>query len=92
MKKLFVLTICLFLALLNLPARAAEVDAQAEKEKQLDLLKNAKVPAVIVECGFLSNPQEAEKLGTEKYQKEMAFAVFCGFLQYAEAEEFNKNG
>ncbi len=56
------------------------------------LLKNAKVPAVIVECGFLSNPQEAEKLGTEKYQKEMAFAVFCGFLQYAEAEEFNKNG
>lgn len=56
------------------------------------LLKNAKVPAVIVECGFLSNPEEAKKLSTEKYQKEMAFAVFCGFLQYAQAEGINKNG
>ena len=42
MKKLSVLTICLFLALLDLPARAADVDAQAEKEKQLELLNNAK--------------------------------------------------
>ncbi len=56
------------------------------------LLKNARVPAVIVECGFLSNPQEAQKLGTEKYQKEMAFAVMCGFMQYAQTEGINKNG
>ena len=46
------------------------------------ILKNAQVPAVIVECGFLSNVEEAKKLSDEKYQTEMAFAIYCGFLDY----------
>ncbi len=49
------------------------------------ILKTAKVPAVIVECGFLSNPDEAAKLSSDKYQNEMAFAIFCGFLEYESA-------
>ena len=39
------------------------------------LLYNAPIPAVIVECGFLSNPAELALLKTEEYQKKMAFAV-----------------
>lgn len=50
------------------------------------ILKTAEVPAVIVECGFLSNPEEAEKLRSEKYQNEMAFAICCGFLEYESAQ------
>lgn len=46
------------------------------------LLKNATVPAVIVECGFLSNHAELEKLKNEEYQSKMAFAVYCGILEY----------
>ena len=46
------------------------------------LLWNAKVPAVIVECGFLSNGGEAEKLNDPEYQKQIAFAVYQGFLSY----------
>lgn len=46
------------------------------------LLKNATVPAVIVECGFLSNHGELEKLKNEEYQSKMAFAVYCGILEY----------
>lgn len=46
------------------------------------LLKNATVPAVIVECGFLSNHSELEKLKNEEYQSKMAFAVYCGILEY----------
>lgn len=46
------------------------------------ILKQASVPAVIVECGFISNEAEAAKLKTDKYQTEMAFAVMCGFLDY----------
>lgn len=46
------------------------------------ILKNAQVPAVIVECGFLSNEQEAKKLSSEKYQSEMAFAIYCGFINW----------
>ena len=46
------------------------------------LLKNAKVPAVIVECGFLSNEEELKLLKTTDYQKQIAFAVYCGILNY----------
>lgn len=47
------------------------------------LLHNTKRPAVIVECGFLSNQAEAQKLKTKLYQQQMAFAVCCGILKYA---------
>ena len=46
------------------------------------ILKNAKIPAVIVECGFLSNKNELEKLKDEKYQRMMAFSIFCGIIEY----------
>ena len=39
------------------------------------LLKKTEVPTVIVECGFLSNYAEAEKLVSEDYQKKLAEAV-----------------
>lgn len=46
------------------------------------LLKNATVPAVIVECGFLSNHSELEKLKDSGYQGKMAFSVFCGIQKF----------
>ena len=51
-------------------------------DKTIYILNNATVPAVIVECGFLSNPDEAQKLSTEEYRSKMAFAIYCGFLDY----------
>ena len=44
------------------------------------LLENIKSPAVLVECGFLSNPAEAEKLATETYQRALAAVVFAGVV------------
>lgn len=46
------------------------------------LLKNAKVPAIIVECGFLSNKSDLEKLKTEDYQSQMAFAIASGIMDF----------
>lgn len=46
------------------------------------LLWQAKVPAVLVECGFLSNAAEESKLNRPDYQRQIAFAVYCGFLDY----------
>lgn len=46
------------------------------------LLHNATVPTIIVECGFLSNKSDLEKLKTEQYQKQMAFSVLCGVLDF----------
>ena len=46
------------------------------------LLYNAKTPAVIVECGFLSNHQDLEKLKDNNYQNKMAFAIADGILNF----------
>lgn len=51
------------------------------------LLKKTKTPIVIVECGFLSNHEEAAKLGTEEYQEKIAWAIHMGILQYLNGTE-----
>lgn len=48
------------------------------------LLKNAAVPAIIVECGFLSNKAELEKLKSDDYQSQMAFAICGGIINFFE--------
>lgn len=49
------------------------------------LLDHATVPAVIVECGFLSNDEEREKLSDDGYQSEMAYAIAMGVLEYMDS-------
>lgn len=51
------------------------------------LLKKTEVPIVIVECGFLSNREEAEKLCTPDYQHRVAWAIHMGILQYLNKNE-----
>ena len=46
------------------------------------LLYRAPIPAVLVECGFLSNRAELALLKDETYQKKMAFSIFCGIRDY----------
>ena len=46
------------------------------------LLKNTNNPAVIVECGFISNEEECKNLLDSQYQKQMAFSITAGFLSY----------
>lgn len=50
--------------------------------KNIYLLKNAECPAVIVECGFLSNNEDLKKLKDKNYQSMMAFCIFCGIMDY----------
>ncbi|MDE6132068.1 MAG: N-acetylmuramoyl-L-alanine amidase [Oscillospiraceae bacterium] len=42
-------------------------------------------PAVMVECGFLSNPDEAAKLTDKSYQQKIAFTVFSGITEFTAA-------
>lgn len=46
------------------------------------LLKKTATPIVIVECGFLSNREEAEKLCQEDYQEKTAWAIYMGIIRY----------
>jgi len=50
------------------------------------LFRNAAVPTVIVECGFLSNAEEAAKLQDPAYQQQLAWAIYLGINQYLSAQ------
>lgn len=46
------------------------------------LLYHAKIPAVLVECGFISNPDEVKKLKDESYRMKLAILIADGLLKY----------
>lgn len=46
------------------------------------VLKSPDVPSILVETGFISNPQEAQKLNTPSYRRFMAEAIFKGVKSY----------
>ena len=64
---------------------------EAKANDSYYLLKKTDSVIVIVECGFLSNPQEAEKLADEEYQQKMADAICMGVSQYLGSEGNQKN-
>lgn len=49
------------------------------------LLKNTPTPTIIVECGFLSNPWEAEQLTDPLYQDRVVRAIYMGIQDYLSA-------
>lgn len=49
---------------------------------ELYLFKNTMTPAVLVECGFLSNPDDAKLLSDEEYQRKVAFMIYNGVVRY----------
>lgn len=51
-------------------------------QKDLFLLYYTKSPAVIVECGFISNPEEAGLLANKEYQKKVALTIFEGITEF----------
>lgn len=46
------------------------------------LMKNATIPAVIAECGFLSNFEEEQLLNTSQYREKLANAIVDGIMNY----------
>lgn len=46
------------------------------------LLYHAKLPAVLVECGFISNPAEVKKLNDENYRMKIAILIADGLIKY----------
>lgn len=58
----------------------------AKANESYYLLKKTPTPTVIVECGFLSNPEEAELLLTTEYQDKLVRAIYMGILDYLQQE------
>ena len=53
-----------------------------EIDDTIFLLKHCNCPAVLIECGFLSNPSEAALLQNESYQKKISAILLSSYLEY----------
>lgn len=65
---------------------------QAQKIEHQYILKQLEIPAVNVEVGFMSHPEEAKLLNDPAYQRKLAWAVFVGLVKFLAAEEAGKFG
>ncbi len=67
-----------------------EMDKEHSREIKANttyyMLKNTQSPVVIVECGFLSCPEEADMLIQEQYQQMLAENIGNGILKYVESQ------
>lgn len=57
-------------------------DRGIKARADLAVLNKTNMPAVIVECGFISNPEEAKLLATADYQQKVALGIFNGINRY----------
>lgn len=46
------------------------------------IMKHVEIPISIVECGFLSNPEEEQQLLDDEYQNRLAWGIFNGIIDY----------
>ena len=53
--------------------------------RSLYLMKNISSPAILIECGFLSNAEECEKISQKEYQKQLCFSFVCAIIEYMKA-------
>ncbi len=67
----------------------AKLHLQPENKRQVKeatsriyLLDRLTCPAVLVECGFLSNPEEAERLASDEYQHRLALVLFLSIMEW----------
>lgn len=46
------------------------------------IVKHVEIPTTIVECGFLSNPEEEQQLLNDEYQNRLAWGIYNGIINY----------
>lgn len=46
------------------------------------IMRKVEIPISIVECGFLSNPEEEQQLLTDEYQDKLAWGIYTGIMDY----------
>jgi N-acetylmuramoyl-L-alanine amidase len=62
--------------------RFARLHKKQVEQAGFAVLKSPDVPSILVETGFISNPEEARKLATESYRKRMAAAIHRGIVSW----------
>lgn len=58
------------------------IDKGIRERKELIVLNQTKMPAIIIECGFLSNESEEKLLAADEYQDKMVDSIIDGLERY----------
>ena len=56
---------------------------------ELYLFRNTPQPALLIECGFLSNADEAVRLGDSEFQRKIAFTIYRGLIEFLSTSSAN---
>lgn len=67
---------------LRLLSRLKLKNRQTRQRKDLAVLNKTRCPAVLVECGYISNPYERRRCQTYSYQNNCARAIVDGIMAY----------
>jgi N-acetylmuramoyl-L-alanine amidase len=62
------------------------------KHSRFSVLRNAKIPSVLVECGFLSSTAEGQRIATPVYRQQLGFAIAQAVKNYDAAVNFRAEG
>ncbi|NMS91220.1 N-acetylmuramoyl-L-alanine amidase [Clostridioides difficile] len=54
-------------------------------ENNFEVLRESSMPAILVECGFLTTPSEEQKIINEKYQDQLTEGIVQGILSYLDS-------
>ena len=54
----------------------------AKSIENIYIVKHVEIPTTIVECGFLSNPEEEKLLLDDEYQNKLAWGIYNGIIDY----------
>ncbi len=54
----------------------------AKSIENIYIVKHVEIPTTIVECGFLSNPEEEKLLLEDEYQNKLAWGIYNGIIDY----------
>ncbi len=61
---------------------SARLHSKRVEQAAFAVLKSPDIPSILVETGFISNPGEARKLASRRYQKRMAKHIFDGITRW----------
>ena len=59
-----------------------ENNRTAKSIENIYIIKHVEIPTTIVECGFLSNPEEEKMLLDDEYQNRLAWGIYNGIINY----------
>jgi len=67
------------------------ISSRGVKQAGFYVLRGAFMPAILIECAFVSNPDEEKLLKQESFRKKLAYSIYCGIKDYVDDYERRLN-